>query len=82
MVSSIGNSVSNTALQGINDARQKMQKNASDIARAGTDLKQDNGVNLTTSMVELSQNKQVAEANIKVLKSEFDMIGTILDVDA
>jgi flagellar basal body rod protein FlgG len=75
-------SISNIALQGLNDARMKMQKNASDIARSGTDLKSGDPVNVATSMVELKQNELVAEANIKVIKAEDEMLGTILDIKA
>ncbi len=74
------NSISNNALQGYNQASQAMQKNASDIARSGTDAGKD--VNLTNSVVELKQNQQVAEANLKVLKSENELLGSIIDITA
>ncbi len=75
-------SISSTALQGLNEARMKMQKNASDIASAGTGTNKNVNANLATSLVEINQNKQVAEANIKVIKTENDMLGSLLDIKA
>jgi len=71
-------SISSISLAGYQNASNAMQKNASDIAKAGTEAGKE--VNLASSLVELKQNQQVAEANLKVLKAEGDILGTILDI--
>lgn len=75
-------SISGNALMGIQRARAGMQKNASDIARANTSLKKDQGVDVTRSLVELNQNKNASMASMKVFKSANDMLGALLDVKA
>ena len=68
------------ALQGIQSAQFKMQRNAFDIAKANQSLKADNTKDPTRSLVELNQNKNAAQANMKVLKTADEMLGSILDV--
>ena len=48
------------ALQGIQSARSKMQRNAFDIAKANQSLNADNTKDPTRSLVELNQNKNAA----------------------
>ena len=69
-----------SALQGIQSAQSKMQRNAFDIAKANQSLKADNSKDPTRSLVELNQNKNAAQANMKVLKTADEMLGSILDV--
>ena len=68
------------ALQGIQSAQSKMQRNAFDIAKANQSLKADNTKDPARSLVELNQNKNAAQANMKVLKTADEMLGSILDV--
>jgi hypothetical protein len=86
MVSSIGavtvvNSIHSNALQGIQQARAKMQQNASDIARA-SNVNEPSQLDATRSLVELNQNKNAALASMKVIKVENDLLGALLDVKA
>ena len=75
------NSIHSNALQGIQQARAKMQQNASDIARANS-LNKPSNLDAARSLVELNQNKNAAEASMKVLKAENEMLGALLDVTA
>lgn len=75
-------SISSTALQGIQRAREGMQRNAAEIARANTSIPKDTGKDATRSLVEMNQQKNVGIANMKVLKTANDMLGAILDVKA
>lgn len=75
------NSIQGNAIQGIQQARAKMQQNASDIVRANN-LKEPSHLDAARSLVELTQNKNAAEASMKVIKSENEMLGSLLDVIA
>ena len=75
-------SVSSIALKGLQRAQSGMQKSAADIARANTSIPQDNGKDLTRSLVELNQYKNAGIANIKTLKTADDMLGALLDTIA
>jgi len=86
MVSSIGavtvvNSIQGNALQGIQQARAKMQQNASDIARANN-VNEASPLDAARSLVELNQNKNAALASMKVIKVENELLGALLDVKA
>ncbi len=86
MVSSIGavtvvNSIQGNALQGIQQARAKMQKNASDIVRAGNTTEPSH-LDASRSLIELDHNKNAAQASMKVLKAENELLGRLLDVIA
>ena len=86
MVSGIGavsvvNSIQGNALLGIQQATAKMQKNASDIARANN-LNEPSQLDAARSLVELNQNKNAALASMKVIKVENDLLGALLDVKA
>jgi hypothetical protein len=74
--------ITGNALQGIQRATEGMQRNAFDIARANKTTKADNNLDPARSLVELNQNKNVAQANMKVLKAADDMIGTLFDATA
>lgn len=75
------NSIQGNALLGIQQATAKMQKNASDIARANN-VNEPNQLDVARSLVELNQNKNAALASMKVLKVENDLLGALLDVKA
>ncbi|MBT8440674.1 MAG: hypothetical protein HKP55_04415 [Gammaproteobacteria bacterium] len=75
------NSIQGNALQGIQQARAKMQQNASDIARANN-VNEPSNLDAARSLVELNQNKNAALASMKVIKAENDMLGALLDVTA
>lgn len=86
MVSSIGavtvvNSIHGNALQGIQQARAKMQKNASDIVRANN-VNEPSYLDAARSLIELDNNKNAAQASMKVIKTENEMLGKLLDVIA
>lgn len=86
MVNSIGavsvvNSIQGNALLGIQQATAKMQKNASDIARANN-LNEPSQLDTARSLVELNQNKNAALASMKVIKVANEMLGALLDVKA
>ena len=75
------NSIQGNALQGIQQARAKMQQNASDIARANN-VNEAGPLDAARSLVELNQNKNAALASMKVIKVENDLLGALLDVKA
>ena len=72
-------SVSSSALQGIQRAQNGMQRNASNIARSN---QPDNPKDMTRSLVELNQHKNAGMASMKVLKAADEMLGSLLDVKA
>ena len=74
------NSIQSSAIAGLQQAQNKMQRNASNIARANQVQEPKNTRDVTRSLVELNQNKNVAQASLKVLKTEDEMIGSLLDV--
>jgi hypothetical protein len=76
------NTIHGNALQGIQQARSKMQQNAMDIVRANNVKEPNNSLDAARSLVELNQNKNAAQASMKVIKSENEMLGSILDVTA
>ena len=75
------NSIQGNALQGIQQARAKMQQNASDIARANN-VNEASPLDAARSLVELNQNKNAALASMKVIKVENELLGALLDVKA
>ncbi len=76
------NSVTTSAIQGIQRGLQNIRRNASDIASAqnlrGTTPTKD----LTRSLVEMHENKLYTIANTKTLKTADQVIGTLLDTKA
>ncbi len=75
-------SVSANALQGLQRAQSNMQRSASNIARAGSSAANENSKDLTRSLVELNQQKNVAQASIKTFKVADEILGSLLDVIA
>ena len=72
-----------TGMNGFQQARSRMQTAAKEIAQESVDTEtpstgSDN--NITVSSVELKAAANDAKANIKVIETAADMIGTLLDV--
>ncbi len=79
------NSVLNTGIQGFQQATERANQAAQDIAgQQVTDSKVDsvNSKDLTTSIVELKQAEIGAKANAKVIQTASDVVGSLLDVTA
>ena len=83
MTGPIKNSTSlhDTALTGIKNGMNALQKNASEIASKAT-MEGENTKPLMASLVELKANVQQVEAATKVLQVSDEMIGTLLDIKA
>lgn len=83
MIGSIKNSASplDSALAGIKNGMNNLQKNASEIASKST-MEGENTKPLIESLVELKANVQQVEASTKVLQVSDEMIGTLLDIKA
>ncbi len=74
-------SISNTALAGIQNGFDSLQENASQIASKST-MEGTNTQSLVESVVDLKANVQQVSASMKVLKVSEELIGTILDIKA
>jgi hypothetical protein len=74
-------SISNTALAGIQNGFDSLQKNASQIASKST-MEGTNTQSLVEAVVDLKANVQQVSASMKVLKASDELIGTILDIKA
>lgn len=83
MIGSIKNSASplDSALTGIKNGMNDLQKNASEIASKST-MEGENTKPLIESLVDLKANVQQVEASTKVLQVSDEMIGTLLDIKA
>ncbi len=76
------NSVTGSALQGIQRGLQGLRRNAAEIASAQHMNPGIPNKDLTRSLVELHQNELYTTVNIKTLKTADQVIGTLLDVKA
>jgi hypothetical protein len=76
------NSITGTALQGIQRGLQGLRRNASEIASAQNMAPGTPSKDLTRSLVELHQNELYTTINVKTLKTADQVIGTLLDVKA
>lgn len=83
MIGPIKNSTSlpDTALTGIQNGMNELQKNAGEIAGKST-MEGENIKPLMQSLVELKANVQQVEASTKVLQVSDEMVGTLLDIRA
>ena len=83
MIGPMKNSTSlpGTALTGIHNGMNELQKNASEIASKST-MEGENTKPLMKSLVELKANVQQVEASTKVLQVSDEMVGTLLDIKA
>ena len=76
------NSVTGSALLGIQRGLQGLRRNAAEIASAQHMNPGIPNKDLTRSLVELHQNELYTTVNIKTLKTADQVIGTLLDVKA
>ncbi len=76
------NSVTSSALQGIQRGLQGLRRNASEIASAQSMKTESPPKDLTRSLVELHQNELYTSASIKTLETADQVIGTLLDTKA
>jgi flagellar hook protein FlgE len=76
------NSVTGSALLGIQRGMQGLRRNAAEIASAQHMNPGIPNKDLTRSLVELHQNELYTTVNIKTLKTADQVIGTLLDVKA
>lgn len=74
-------SLNNTALSGIQQGLNKLQKNAEQIATA-TSTEADTGQLLLAALVDLKANETQVSASMKVLNVSDRLIGSILDIKA
>ena len=74
-------SINNTALAGIQNGFNNLQKNASQIASAST-MEGTNTQSLVEAVVDLKVNVQQVSASMEVLKVSDELIGTLLDINA
>ncbi len=74
-------SLPDTALTGIRNGMNELQKNAGEIAGKST-MEGENIKPLMESLVELKANVQQVQASTKVLQVSDEMIGTLLDIRA
>jgi len=83
MIESFNNSMSllDTALPGIHNGMNELQKIAGEIAGKST-MEGENTKPVMESLVELKANVQQLEASTKVLQVSDEMIGTLLDISA
>lgn len=70
-----------SGLAGIQRGMQQMDRSASAIARMGTTNEGGAG-ELATNLVDLMQAKNQVKANVAVVKSADDMLGTLIDTRA
>ncbi len=72
-------SLNNTALAGIQNGFDGLQKNASQIASVST-MDGANVNSLVEAVVDLKANVQQVSASMEVLKVSDEIIGTLLDI--
>jgi len=76
------NSISNTALQGIQRGLKGIRKNAAEVASAPHMTNKFPTKSLVRSMVELNQSATHTQASVKAFKTSDQMIGSLLDIKA
>ncbi len=81
MVTTIKNnySLSQTALSGIQNGMQDLQKNASQIASKST-MEGENSKPLIESIVDMRANVIQVKASAKALQVSDNLVGTLLDI--
>ena len=75
-------SVTNSAIQGIQRGLQGIRRNASDIASAQNLRGASPTKDMTRSLVEMHENKLYTTASVKTLKTADQVIGTLLHIKA
>ncbi len=76
------NSISNTALQGIQRGLKGLRENAAEIASAPQMNNTFPTKSLVRSMVELNQNANNTQASVKAFQTSNQIIGSLLDIKA
>jgi hypothetical protein len=76
------NSVTSSALQGIQRGYQGIRRSAAEIASADQMQNTSASKDLTRSLVEMKQHSLHTQASAKVLQTSADLLGTLLDVKA
>jgi hypothetical protein len=76
------NSISNTALQGIQRGLKGIRQNASEIASASQSTQSFPTKNTVRAMVELNQNATHTQASVKAFQTSNQIIGSLLDIKA
>ncbi|WP_428609579.1 hypothetical protein [Sedimenticola sp.] len=76
------NSISDSALQGIQRGMQQMRRNAADIASANQLTSKAPTKDAVRALVELHQSSLQTSASIKAFKTADSLIGSLLDVKA
>jgi hypothetical protein len=76
------NSITGTAIQGIQRGIQGLRRNAAEIASPQHMNSTTTNKDLTRSLVELHQNELYTTINLKTLRTADQVIGTILDIKA
>ena len=77
------NNILNTGVQGFQDATTRANKAASEIASQTVTNSAEESINqndLTTSLVDLKVAELDAKANVKVIQTASDLLGTLLDI--
>ncbi|MET1256901.1 hypothetical protein [Aliikangiella maris] len=80
----IGN-ILNIGVQGFQDATNRAAEAAQQIASQSVENSTEESVqteDLTTSLIELQRAENDARANVKVVETASDLVGTLLDVKA
>ncbi|WP_444994964.1 hypothetical protein [Aliikangiella sp. IMCC44359] len=81
----IGSSLINTGVQGFQEASSRANQAAQEIAsQSVADASTDSvkSEDLTTSLVELKKAEIDAKANVQVIETASDLVGSLLDVKA
>lgn len=76
------NSISDTALQGIQRGMRQMRRNAADIASSGQLSGKTPTKDAVRALVELHQSSLQTSASVKAFKTSDALIGSLLDVKA
>jgi len=76
------NSISDTALQGIQRGMRQMRRNATDIASANQLTAKTPTKDAVRALVELHQSSLQTSASVKAFKTSDALIGSLLDVKA
>lgn len=75
-------SIYQSAVYGIERGLQRMRESANGIARAGTTDKSADAADIAGDMVEIKQAGLDIQANLKVLKTEDEILGNLFDEQA
>ncbi len=77
------NNILNTGVQGFQDATARATKAASEIASQTVTNSAEQSINqndLTTSLVDLKVAELDAKANVKVIQTASELLGSLLDI--